>query len=49
MKKLAWWWPKRDELLRNGHREDIVTNDRYRSQKAVVKQTVKVAKRMAYC
>ena len=49
MKKLVGRFPKREELSRNGFREEIarVTFDRYRAQRVVVKRAVQVAKRMA--
>ena len=51
-----WWneevgrrWPKREELLENGFREEIrlVTYCRYRAHRVVVKRAVQVAKIMA--
>ena len=49
MKKWVGRWPKREELLRNGYREEIGTDtyDRYRAQRVVVKLAVQVAKIMA--
>ena len=49
MKKSVRRWPKREERLRNGYREEIarLTYDRYRALRAVVKRAVKVAKIMA--
>ena len=46
-KKWVGRWQKREELLGNGTSEEIVTYDRYRAQRVVVKRAVQVAKRMA--
>ena len=46
--KFVWWWPTRAERLRNGCIEEINNfYDRCRAHRAVVKQAMKVAKRMA--
>ena len=43
----VWRWPKREELLRNGFREEIVTYGRCRAQRVAVKLAVQAAKIMA--
>ena len=49
MKKWVGRWPKREELLRNGFREETDTGiyDRYRAQRVAVKLALQAAKRMA--
>ena len=48
MKKWVGWWPKREELLRNGFTEEIgLPMTEHLAQRVVVKRAVKVAKRMA--
>ena len=50
MKKWVERWPKREELLRSGFREEIglpMSYDRYRAQRVAVKLAVQTAKRMA--
>ena len=46
MKKRVGRWPKREERLRNGYREEIGLPLTYRVQRVAMKRAVKVAKIM---